>query len=71
MKKTSKIIVAIVAIVVFFFFFAVIVSVRGECGHSTPGMFAVIALASLIGVLKAVWKKTDDGNTHGTDIEKK
>ncbi|CCZ43771.1 unknown [Bacteroides sp. CAG:545] len=71
MKKTSKIIITIVAIVVFFFIFAVIVGVRGEAGHSTPGMLGLIAFAGLIGGLKAVWKKSDDDNTTGTDIEKK
>lgn len=71
MKKTSKIIVTIVAIIVFFFIFAIIVGVRREAGYSTPGMLGLIAFSGLIGGLKAVWKKTDDDNTTGTDIEKK
>lgn len=57
MKKTSKIIVTIVAIVLFIIIFAVIVGVRGEAGHSTPGMLGLIVFAGLIGALKAIWKK--------------
>lgn len=71
MKKTSKIIVTIVAIVVFFFLFAVIVGVRGDAGHSTPGMLGLIAFAGLIGALKAVWKKNDNDDNTGSDIEKR
>lgn len=71
MKKTSKIIVTIVAIVLFIIIFAVIVGVRGEAGHSTPGMLGLIVFAGLIGALKAIWKKTDDDNNPGSNLEKR
>lgn len=71
MKKTSKIIVTVIAIVVFFFLFAVIVAVRGDAGHSTPGILALIAFAGLIGALKSVWKKDDNNNNTDSDIEKR
>jgi O-antigen ligase len=71
MKKTSKIIVTVVAIVVFIFLFAIIVGVRGDAGHSTPGMLGLILFAALIGAIRAIWKKSDDGNDNSTDIEKK
>lgn len=71
MKKTSKIIVTIVAIVLFIIIFAVIVGVRGEAGHSTPGMLGLIVFAGLIGALKAIWKKTDDDNNPWSNLEKR
>lgn len=71
MKKTSKIIVTVVAIVVFFFLFAIIVNVRETAGYRTPGMLGLILFAALIGAIRAIWKKSDEGNNNSTDIDKK
>lgn len=60
MSKTSKIIVTIVIIVVFIALFGAIVGIRGDSGHSTPGIFGLIVFAGMIGAVRAVWKKDGD-----------
>lgn len=60
MNKASKVLVTVIAIVIFIVLFAVVVGVRGDAGHSTPGIFGVILLCGLIGALKSVWKKSDN-----------
>ena len=62
MSKASKIIVTIVIVVVFIALFTVIVGVRGDAGHSTPGPFGLIVFFGMIGAIKAVWKKDNDEN---------
>ena len=71
MKKVSKIIITIIAIVIFIFLYAVVIVIRGETGHSTPGILGLIIFAGLIGALKAVWKKPDGGKSSGSDIDKR
>lgn len=63
MSKASKIIVTIVIVVVFIVLFAVIVGVRGDAGHSTPGPFGLIVFFGMIGAIRAVWKKDKNENT--------
>lgn len=64
MKKTSKIIVTIVLIIVWFFLSSIVIGVRTDAGHSTPGFLGIILLAALIGGLKAIWKKDKDDNNN-------
>ena len=70
MQKGSKILITVIAIVIFIALFAVLNGVRGDAGHSTPGVLGLILLAALIGALRAVWKKGND-ESNGTDIEQK
>lgn len=68
MSKLAKILVTAVIVVVFIFIFAVITGVRGEAGHSTPGIFGLLAGFGMIGAIRAVWKsgyddKKDDNSS--------
>ena len=60
MNKASKIIVTIVIIVVFIFLYAIIIGVRGEAGHRTPGILGFAVFAGMIGAVRAVWKNDKD-----------
>lgn len=51
-KKASKILVTAIAVVIFFVLFAIVVELRGQAGHSTPGMLGLILGFGLIGALK-------------------
>ena len=62
MSKASKIIVTIVIVVVFIALFTIIVGVRGDAGHSTPGPIGLIVFFGMIGAIRAVWKKDIDEN---------
>lgn len=42
---------------VFIALFGAIVGIRGDSGHSTPGIFGLIVFAGMIGAVRAVWKK--------------
>lgn len=68
-KKASKILVTAIAVVIFFVLFAIVVELRGQTGHSTPGMFGLILGFGLIGALKAVWKKNEGHDNN--DITKR
>lgn len=70
MQKSSKVIVTIVAVVLFFILFAVVVGVRSDAGHSTPGFFGFILAIALIGALRAIWKKKKDNNDDTTTLQK-
>ena len=71
MKKSSKVLVTVVAIVVFVLLFSVVVGVRTDAGHSTPGILGVILLFGLIGALKAVWKKDGEQDNNDNEIKKR
>jgi hypothetical protein len=45
--------------VIFIAIFAAITGVRGDAGHSTPGIFGLLAFAGMIGGIRAVWKSRD------------
>lgn len=62
MSQLSKIVVTIVVVLLFFLLFGAIVGMRGDAGHSTPGIFGLIVFAGLIGALRAIWKKPKDEN---------
>ena len=64
MEKTTKIIVTVIAVVIFIVPFAVIIGVRSDAGMSTPGILGLILIAALIGALRAIWKKKDDGQNN-------
>lgn len=66
MKKGSKILVTVIAVIVYFVLFGIIVAMREEAGHSTPGLFGLIMTAAIIGALVAVWKK--DKNSDSNDL---
>lgn len=66
MKKTSKVLVTVISIVIFIVLYAALVAVRGETGHSTPGIIGLVLLGGLIVALREVWKKSDDN-----EMEKK
>ena len=61
MDKSSKIVLTIVIVIVAFILFSVIVGVRTDSGHKTPGIFALILLAATYGSLRALWKKDKGG----------
>ena len=69
MNKSSKVVVTAVVVVLFIVLFAVIVGVRSDAGASTPGILGLILFAALIGGLRAIWKKKDEGN--GDDSSQK
>lgn len=60
MSKLAKILVTAVVVVVFIFIFAVINGVRRDAGHSTPGMFGLLAGFGMIGAIRAIWKSGDE-----------
>ena len=64
MSKVSKIIVTILIIVIFIAVFGAIVGIRGDSGHSTPGIFGLIVFAGMIGAISAVWKKSGNEGDH-------
>ena len=60
MSKLAKFLVTVVIIVIFIVIFAVITTIRKEAGHSTPGIFGLLAFAGMIGGIKAVWKNREE-----------
>ena len=60
MSKLSKILVTVIILVIFIAIFAAITGVRGDTGHSTPGIFGLLVFAGMIGGIRAVWKSRDE-----------
>ena len=60
MSKLAKVLVTAVILVIFIAIFAVITGVRGDAGHSTPGIFGLLVFAGMIGAIRAVWKSGDE-----------
>ena len=60
MSKLAKVLVTAVILVIFIAIFAVITGVRGDAGHSTPGIFGLLVFAGMIGGIRAVWKSRDE-----------
>lgn len=57
MNKSSKIILTVVAIVLFIILFAIIIGVRTDAGHSTPGILSIFLFFAVVEAVKAIWKK--------------
>lgn len=69
MNKVSKILVTIGIVFIFLILFGVIVGIRGEAGHRTPGILGLAVFAGMVGALKAVWKKPKkDENENNNSI---
>lgn len=60
MSKLAKVLVTAVILVIFIAIFAVITGVRGDAGHSTPGIFGLLVFVGMIGGIRAVWKSGDE-----------
>ena len=73
MNKLTKILVTIGVVFLFLVINTIIVGVREEAGHKTPGFLAVIVFAGMLGALKAIWKKpkNQDDNNDKTSILQK
>ena len=72
MNKVSKILVTLGVVLVFLVLFTVIVGVRGETGHKTPGILGLVVFAGMVGALKAIWKKNkNEGNENNNSILQK
>ena len=72
MNKVSKILVTIGIVFIFLIMFGVIVGIRGEAGHRTPGILGLAVFAGMVGALKAIWKKNkNEGNENNNSILQK
>lgn len=60
MSKLAKVLVTAVILVIFIAIFAAIIGIRGDAGHSTPGIFGLLVFAGMIGGIRAVWKSGDE-----------
>ena len=60
MSKLAKVLFTAVILVIFIAIFAVITGVRGDAGHSTPGIVGLLVFAGMIGGIRAVWKSGDE-----------
>ena len=68
MSKLAKVLFTAVILVIFIAIFAVITGVRGDAGHSTPGIVGLLVFAGMIGGIRAGWKsghedKKDDNSS--------
>lgn len=77
MNNLSKILVTILAFIVFFLVFMMIVEIRHDAGHKTPGIFGTIAMLGLIGAFRGIWykngkndKKDKDDDGNGSILQK-
>ena len=69
MTRTSKILATVGIVLVFMFFSAALQAGSGPGGRP-PGILGIILLVGLIAGIRAVWKKSDDKDAGGTQLDK-
>lgn len=64
MNKMAKVLVTIVVVIVFLLLFSGLGNYGLAAGMSTQavGVFALMLIAALIGILRSIWKKDKSGN---------
>lgn len=67
MSKTAKILVTFLVIFIFVILFAMVVGVRSDSGHATPGILGLILFAGVIGAVRAIWKSQSNDNNDNSN----
>lgn len=62
MSKTSKII-ATVALIIIFIILSGLIQAGSGSGGRNPGILGLVLFMGLIAGIRAIWKKSKDGNT--------
>jgi hypothetical protein len=71
MSQLSKIMVTIGVVFLFIIFFGAIAGTMSDAGR-TPGILGLIVFGSMIGALRAIWKKpkNEDSNDNTSILQK-
>lgn len=74
MNKMAKVLVTIVVVIVFLLLLSVLGNYGLAAGISTQavGVFALMLIAALIGILRSIWKKdkSDNGDNNSSVLQK-
>lgn len=74
MNKSVKVLVTVGIIVVYLISSFVLLALREDAGHKTPGFIGIILLLGVYGAVRAIWKspkkKNNDNNNDSSILQK-
>lgn len=67
MSKFAKVVVSACVIFGFVVLSGIVIGLRTDAGHTTPGPLGLILAVALIGAIRAIWKSKGDENQSSSD----